>query len=110
MVVLLFALLFARRANAGVDPTQLLLDPELVAKVRVLAQQNQQALAVTTLREGTPGLSLASARVMVGRMAAPRGGTAGTADRGTANLRAGEPGSEEADTGTGLLPDTDQDS
>lgn len=76
VVVLLLAMLFARRANAGVDPTQLLLDPELVAKVRAMAQQNQKLLAIKTLREGTPGLGLASAKVMVERMAPPRPGTA----------------------------------
>jgi ribosomal protein L7/L12 len=68
---LLLATLLTRRANAGVDPTQLLLDPELVAKVRAMAQQNQKLLAIKTLREGTPGLGLASAKVMVEKMARP---------------------------------------
>lgn len=72
VVVLLLAMLLTRRANAGVDPTQLLLDPELVTQVRALAVQNQKIAAIKMLREGTPGLGLASAKVMVDRMAAPR--------------------------------------
>lgn len=75
IVVLLVATLLARRTNAGVDPTQLLLDPELVARVRVLAQQNQKVAAIRMLREGTPGLGLGSAKVMVDRMAPSRSGT-----------------------------------
>jgi ribosomal protein L7/L12 len=76
IAVLVLATLMARRTNAGVDPTQLLLDPELVARVRVLAQQNQKVAAIKMLREGTPGLGLGSAKVMVDRMAPPRSGTA----------------------------------
>jgi ribosomal protein L7/L12 len=72
VVVLLLAMLLARRTNTGVDPTQLLLDPELVNKVRALAQQNQKLAAIKMLREGTPGLGLGSAKVMVDRMAAGR--------------------------------------
>src|ERR1700712_2070202 len=75
VVVLLLAMLLARRANAGVDPTQLLLDPELVTKVRALAQQDKKIAAIKMLREGTPGLGLSSAKVMVDRMAPPRSGT-----------------------------------
>lgn len=77
VVLLLLGMLVTRRARSGVDPTQLLLDPELVTKVRALAQQNQQPAAIKLLREGTPGLGLASAKVMVDRMAAPRGGATG---------------------------------
>lgn len=77
VVVLLVAMLLTRRANSGVDPTQLLLDPELVAKVRLLAQQNQKIAAISMLREGTPGLGLSSAKVMVDRMATPRGTAVG---------------------------------
>lgn len=79
VVVLLLATLLARRANAGVDPTQLLLDPELVTRVRGLAQQDQKLAAIKMLREGTPGLGLGSAKVMVDRMAAPRNGGPTTA-------------------------------
>lgn len=75
VVVLLVAMLLARRTSGGVDPTQLLLDPELVTKVRELAQRNQKVAAIKMLREGTPGLGLASAKVMVDRMAPPRSGT-----------------------------------
>lgn len=77
VVVLLLAMLLTRRANSGVDPTQLLLDPELVSKVRLLAQQNQRIAAIQMLREGTPGLGLRSAKVMVDRMATPRGAAVG---------------------------------
>jgi ribosomal protein L7/L12 len=80
VVVLLLAMLLTRRANSGVDPTQLLLDPDLVTQVRALAVQNQKVTAIKMLRDGTPGLSLASAKVMVDRMAAPRG----TVQRGDA--------------------------
>ena len=78
VVVLLLVLLGTRRARSGVDPTQLLFDPELVTGVRSLAQQNQKIAAIKMLREGTPGLSLASAKVMVDRMAPPRAGTPAT--------------------------------
>ena len=74
VVVLLLVLLGTRRSRSGVDPTQLLLDPDLVTGVRALALQNQKIAAIKMLREGTPGLSLASAKVMVDRMAAPRTG------------------------------------
>ncbi len=61
-----------RRTAAGrVDPTQLLLDPELVGRVRVLAQQGRTIEAIKTLRAGTPGLGLAAAKLMVERMATP---------------------------------------
>ena len=46
-----------------------------MTKVRELAQQNQKVAAIKMLREGTPGLGLASAKVMVDRMAPPRSGT-----------------------------------
>lgn len=75
VVVLLLLLLGTRRARSGVDPTQLLLDPELVTSVRALAVQNQKIAAVKMLREGTPGLSLASAMMMVDRMVPARSGT-----------------------------------
>ncbi len=76
VVVLLLVVLtmgFARRAAVGgVDPTQLLLDPELVGRVRALAQANQKIAAIKMLRDGTPGLGLAPAKQMVDKMAAPR--------------------------------------
>lgn len=71
VLVLLLAMLLTRRTRGGVDPTQLLLDPDLVTQVRALAQQNQKIAAIKMLREGTPGLGLASAKVMVDRMARP---------------------------------------
>ena len=69
-VAVVLAVRLGRRSAAGVDPTQLLLDPELIGRVRILAQQNRKAAAIAMLREGTPGLGLASAKVMVDRMAA----------------------------------------
>jgi ribosomal protein L7/L12 len=73
VVLLVLGLLMgiARRAAGGVDPTQLLLDPELVGRVRALAQSEHQLQAIKMLREGTPGLGLAAAKQMVDRMGAP---------------------------------------
>ena len=60
-----------RRAVLGrVDPTDLLLEPELVDRVRALAQADEKVAAIKLLRDGTPGLGLASAKLMVERMAA----------------------------------------
>lgn len=73
VLLILLAVLLARRAAAGrVDPTQLLLDPALMAKVRALAESGQKVQAIATLRQGTPGLGLAAAKAMVDRMAPPR--------------------------------------
>jgi len=67
--VALLLVLVSKGVNSGVDPTQLLLDPELIGRVRVLAQANQQLAAIKLLREGTPGLGIGSAKVMVNKMA-----------------------------------------
>ena len=72
LVVVLLFMIFARRAVGGVDPTQLLLEPDLVGRVRALAQSNQKIAAIKLLREGTPGLGLAAAKQMVDKMAVPR--------------------------------------
>ena len=71
LVVVLLFMFFARRAVGGVDPTQLLLEPDLVGRVRTLAQADQKIAAIKLLREGTPGLGLAAAKQMVDKMAAP---------------------------------------
>lgn len=76
IVVLLFVLVMTfvgRRAVGGVDPTQLLFEPDLINRVRALAQAGQKIAAIKLLRGGTPGLGLASAKVMVDKMAASRG-------------------------------------
>ncbi len=70
VVIVLLFLIFARRVVGGVDPTQLLLDPDLVARVRTLAAADQKIAAIKLLREGTPGLGLAAAKQMIDRMAA----------------------------------------
>ena len=71
VVIVVLLRLLARRAVLGrVDPTELLLDPELVDRVRALAQADQKVAAIKLLRDGTPGLGLAPAKQMVDRMAA----------------------------------------
>ena len=70
LAIVLLLIIFARRAVGGVDPTQLLLEPELVGRVRALAQSDQKIAAIKLLREGTPGLGLVAAKQMVDRMAA----------------------------------------
>ena len=72
LVVVLLLTFVGRRAAGGVDPTQLLFEPELINRVRALAEANQKIAAIKLLRDGTPGLGLASARVMVDRMATSR--------------------------------------
>lgn len=72
LVLVLLFMIFARRAVGGVDPTQLLLEPELVGRVRALAQSNQKIAAIKMLRDGTPGLGLAAAKQMVDKMAVPK--------------------------------------
>lgn len=68
--LVLLLLVAARRAATGsVDPTQLSLDPALMAKVRALAESGQKVQAIAALRSGTPGLGLAAAKLMVDRMA-----------------------------------------
>jgi hypothetical protein len=71
LVVVVLFMFLARRAVGGVDPTQLLLEPDLVGRVRALAQADQKVAAIKLLREGTPGLGLAAAKQMVDKMAAP---------------------------------------
>ena len=70
LVVLLLRLAGRRAIRGRVDPTDLVLEPELVEQVRALARANQKAAAVTLLRERTPGLGLAPAKLIVDRMAA----------------------------------------
>lgn len=70
LVVLLLVVGGRRAARGRVDPTDLLLEPELVEEVRALAQGGQKAAAISLLRKRTPGLGLAPATVMVERMAA----------------------------------------
>ena len=82
VVVLIAAIATGRRALTGVDPTQLTLDPALVAQVKALAIAGRKIEAINALRAGTPGLSLAHAKNMVDRMAAPpKRATPGTADQ-----------------------------
>lgn len=71
LVLVVVMISVGRRVLGGIDPTQLLLDPELVGRVRALALANQKIPAIKMLRDGTPGLGLASAKQMVDRMAAP---------------------------------------
>ena len=70
LVVVVLFVIMARRAVGGVDPTQLLLEPDLVSRVRTLAQADQKVAAIKLLRDGTPGLGLAAAKQMVDKMAA----------------------------------------
>ena len=80
LVVVLLLTFVGRQARGGVDPTQLLFEPDLINRVRALAQADQKIAAIKTLRDGTPGLGLASAKVMVDRMAAaPRPAAPGQA-------------------------------
>ncbi|MET3804218.1 ribosomal protein L7/L12 [Nakamurella sp. UYEF19] len=103
LVLLLLGTVIGRRAAGGVDPTQLLLDPELVGRVRKLAQANQKIAAIRLLRESNPGLGLAAAKVMVDRMAAP---PASPVQTQTADHRTARPdlGKSEPVAGAGLTP------
>lgn len=71
VVVLIGVRLLARRAFlGGVDPTQLSLSPELAAQVRQLAEAGRKLEAIKLLKEQS-GTSLAAAKLIVDRMAAP---------------------------------------
>ena len=70
VIVLLLRFLMRRAVVGRVDPTELLLEPELVNRVRALARADQKVAAIKLLRDGTPGLGLGPAKVMVDRMAA----------------------------------------
>jgi len=72
LIVLLLRVVGRRALMGRVDPTNLLLEPELVDQVRALARANQQVAAIKLLRERTPGLGLAPAKLIVDRMAAPK--------------------------------------
>jgi len=73
LLIVLLLRIVGRRAIVGrVDPTDLLLEPELVNQVRALAQMNQKVAAIKLLRERTPGLGLGPAKLMVDRMAASK--------------------------------------
>jgi hypothetical protein len=74
LAVLVLNLVARRTIRGRVDPTDLLLEPELVNEVRALARTNQKAAAIALLRRRTPGLGLAPAKLMVERMAAPPDG------------------------------------
>ena len=50
LVVLLLGVLGRRAARGRVDPTDLLLEPELVEEVRALAQGGLKAAAISLLR------------------------------------------------------------
>ncbi|WP_037365461.1 ribosomal protein L7/L12 [Nakamurella lactea] len=71
LLVVLVVVLARRTAVGRVDPTQLLLDPTLMAQVRSLAESGQKVQAIATLRSGTPGLGLAAAKAIVDRMTSP---------------------------------------
>lgn len=72
LVVLLLRVVGRRVLRGSVDPTDLLLEPELVERVRALARADQKAAAIALLREQTPGLGLAPAKLIVDRMAASK--------------------------------------
>ena len=74
LIALLLAVLGRRAARGRVDPTDLLLEPELVEEVRALARAGDKAAAISLLRRRTPGLGLAPATLMVERMVAARAG------------------------------------
>jgi hypothetical protein len=82
LFVLLLGVLGRRAARGRVDPTDLLLEPELVEEVRALARGGHKAAAIALLRKRTSGLGLAPATLMVERMAAkpapPTRGPSGT--------------------------------
>lgn len=70
-VVLLALFLLGRKAmRPGVDPTSLTFDPALMARVQEHIDADRKIHAIKELREGTPGLGLQSAKLMVDRMAA----------------------------------------
>ncbi|MTD15860.1 hypothetical protein GIS00_18145 [Nakamurella sp. YIM 132087] len=72
LVVLVALVVTARRMvrKPGIDPTDLLLDPALMARVKELAISDRKIQAIKELRDGVPGLGLATAKTMVDRMAA----------------------------------------
>ena len=69
--VVVAVVLLARRAlRPGTDPTQLTFDPALMARVEEHVRAGRKVYAIKELRDGTPGLGLRSAQLMVERMAA----------------------------------------
>lgn len=68
LAIVVLLMVFGRRAVGGVDPTTLTFDPSLIGQVRSLAISNQRLAAIKLLRDHTPGLGLAAAKVMVDRM------------------------------------------
>jgi hypothetical protein len=71
VLVVVLSVLVARRvvrtlARPGVDPTELSIDPELIAEVRRLGAAGQRVQAVKVLRERT-GVGLADAVRLVDR-------------------------------------------
>lgn len=63
-------MLVGKRAVGGVDPTTVSFEPDLINQVRALAATDQPIAAIKLLRQHTPGLGLAAAKLMVDRMAA----------------------------------------
>lgn len=69
--ILIALFLFGRKAmRPGVDPTSLTFDPDLMARVQEHINADRKIHAIKELRDGTPGLGLQSAKLMVERMAA----------------------------------------
>lgn len=80
LTVALIAML-GRRATRGADPTQLTFDSSVMGEVQQLAVSGRKIDAIKLLRDSNPTLSLAAAKAIVDKMAAPKPGTtvAGTA-------------------------------
>ena len=83
LALALILMLVGKRAVGGVDPTTLSFDPGLINQVRALAATDQRIAAIKLLRQHTPGLGLAAAKLMVDRMA--------PAARPSSEIRAPEP-------------------
>ncbi|MBM9466131.1 hypothetical protein [Nakamurella leprariae] len=76
VIVVVVVVLVGRRAvrtlaRPGVDPTELSIDPELIAEIRRLGAAGQKLQAIKVLRERT-GVGLADAVRLVERWTAPR--------------------------------------
>lgn len=69
-ILLLLFLLGRRAIRPGIDPTSITFDPALMARVQEHIEADRKIHAIKELREGTPGLGLQSAKLMVERMAA----------------------------------------
>lgn len=69
-IMLALFLLGRRTMRPGIDPTSITFDPALMARVQEHINADRKIHAIKELREGTPGLGLQSAKLMVERMAA----------------------------------------